>query len=275
VKVLRTKESMRAWSRERRGDGDTIAFVPTMGGLHEGHLSLVRAARDLADHVVVSIYVNPTQFAPDEDFGTYPRSEARDLAELGALGVAAVFVPETLYEDSQTWIRVTDLDGPLCGESRPHFFRGVATVVAKLFHLVEPDVAVFGDKDFQQRRVIEQMVADLDMAVRIVGMPIVREADGLAMSSRNQRLDSDARKRAVALSESLELAASQIAAGEQDAAKVMAAMAKHIESAGGKIDYVALVDPETLADQTRITGPIRAAVAAHFGGVRLIDNRAI
>lgn len=273
--TLRSKESMRAWSRERRAEGGIIAFVPTMGGLHEGHLSLVRAARDLADHVVVSIYVNPTQFAPDEDFGSYPRDEERDLAALEALGVAAVFVPETLYEHPLTWIQVTELDARLCGGSRPDFFRGVATVVAKLFHIVEPDVAVFGDKDFQQRRVIERMVADLDMPIRIVGMPIVREADGLAMSSRNLRLDPDARRRAVAISESLDLAATQIAAGEEDVATVTAAMTAHIEGAGGRVDYVALVDPETLAEQTSITGPVRAAVAASFGGVRLIDNRAI
>jgi pantoate--beta-alanine ligase len=266
---------MRAWSRERRAEGGIIAFVPTMGGLHDGHLSLVRAARDLADHVVVSIYVNPTQFAPDEDFGSYPRDEERDLAALEAQEVAAVFVPETLYEDPLTWIQVTELDAHLCGGSRPDFFRGVATVVAKLFHIVEPDVAVFGDKDFQQRRVIERMVADLDMPIRIVGMPIVREPDGLAMSSRNLRLDPDARKRAVAISESLDLAATQIAAGERDVARVTATMNAHIEGAGGRVDYVALVDPETLAEQTSITGPVRAAVAASFGGVRLIDNRAI
>lgn len=271
---------MRAWSRTRRARGETIAFVPTMGYLHQGHLSLVRAARDLADHVVSSVYVNPGQFAPHEDFDTYPRAAERDLAALESEGCGAVFTPVSLYgpagvEGHRTWLEVSDLSAPLCGESRPHFFRGVATVVAKLFHIVEPDIALFGDKDFQQRRIIEQMVEDLDMAVRIVGAPIVRESDGLAMSSRNVRLSVEDRTRARVVPRSLDLAEGLITAGATDGVEICRQMRDLIETAGGRVDYAALVDPVSLEQQPSVVAPVRAAVAVHFGDVRLIDNRAI
>ncbi len=271
---------MRAWTRARRAQGETIAFVPTMGYLHEGHLSLIRGALSLADHVVASIYVNPSQFAPHEDFETYPRDTERDLSALESLGCSAVFVPDTLYGQGgapaqRAWIEVSELSAPLCGASRPHFFRGVATVVAKLFHIVEPDTAVFGDKDFQQRRVIERMVEDLDLPVRIVGLPIVREPDGLAMSSRNVRLSSEERLRARAVPQSLELAERLISAGELDVDAVRRQVRSHIESAGGEVDYVAIVDPDSLQTPDRVSGPVRVAVAATFGGVRLIDNRPV
>jgi pantoate--beta-alanine ligase len=251
-----------------------------MGYLHEGHLSLVRAARDLADHVVSSVYVNPGQFAPHEDFDTYPRAAERDLAALEAEGCSAVFTPVSLYgpsglEGHKTWLEVSDLSAPLCGASRPHFFRGVATVVAKLFHIVEPDIAVFGDKDFQQRRIIERMVEDLDMAVRVVGAPIVREADGLAMSSRNVRLSAEDRARARVVPESLDLAERLIRTGARDAAEICQQMRELIEAAGGHVDYAALVDPVSLELQRTVAGSVRAAVAVQFGDVRLIDNRAI
>ena len=271
---------MRAWSRARRAAGETIAFVPTMGYLHEGHLSLIRGALSLADHVVASIYVNPSQFAPHEDFETYPRDTDRDLSALESLGCSAVFVPETLYGQGgasaqRAWIEVSELSAPLCGASRPHFFRGVATVVAKLFHIVEPDTAVFGDKDFQQRRVIERMVEDLDLPVRIVGLPIVRESDGLAMSSRNVRLSPEDRLRARAVPQSLDLAERLISGGERDVDEVRRQVRSHIESAGGEVDYVAVVDPGSLQTPDEVTGRVRVAVAAAFGGVRLIDNRPV
>ena len=271
---------MRAWSRERRGRGESVAFVPTMGFLHEGHLSLIRGALELADHVVVSIYVNPSQFAPSEDFETYPRDTQGDLSALETLGCSAVFTPKSLYsnggvEAHNTWIDVQDLSTPMCGVSRPHFFRGVATVVAKLFHIVEPDIAVFGDKDYQQRRVIERMVEELDMSVQVVGLPIVREADGLAMSSRNVRLSPEDRKRARAVPESLELAERLIESGERDVTSICHAVRSHIEQSGGVVDYVALVDPSSLETPEQVEGPVRVAVAALFGGVRLIDNRPI
>lgn len=271
---------MRAWSRARRALGETIAFVPTMGYLHEGHLSLVRTARDLADHVVASIYVNPAQFAPHEDFDTYPRDSTSDLAALQSEGCSVVFAPASLYgaegiEGHKTWLEVSDLSAPLCGASRPHFFRGVATVVVKLFHIVEPDIAIFGDKDFQQRRVIERMVEDLDMAVQIVGSPIVREVDGLAMSSRNVRLSAEDRLRARVVPESLDLAERLIESGEGDAAEICQQMRTLIEAAGGQVDYAALVDPVSLELQQTVAGSVRAAVAVQFGEVRLIDNRAI
>ncbi len=280
MEVLSGKEEMRAWSRARRAAGETIAFVPTMGYLHEGHLSLIRGALSLADHVVASIYVNPSQFAPHEDFETYPRDTDRDLSALESLGCSAVFVPETLYGQGgasaqRAWIEVSELSAPLCGASRPHFFRGVATVVAKLFHIVEPDTAVFGDKDFQQRRVIERMVEDLDLPVRIVGLPIVREPDGLAMSSRNVRLSPEDRLRARAVPQSLDLAERLISGGERDVDEVRRQVRSHIESAGGEVDYVAVVDPGSLQTPDEVTGRVRVAVAAAFGGVRLIDNRPV
>ena len=291
MKILRDKAQMRAWSRKVHGAGDTLAFVPTMGALHEGHLSLVRTARARADIVVASIYVNPTQFAPGEDFGVYPRDEAADLAALEAEGVNAVFCPTDLYKrhprdapewaagqpDQMAWVEVHRLTDHLCGRSRPGFFRGVATVVTKLFGIVQPDVAVFGHKDFQQLLVIRRLVHDLDLGIEIIGSPIVREDDGLAMSSRNARLTPEDRARATSLSRALAVAEHMYNQGERDADTLRARMLALIEYEGGRVDYVEVADRETLEPLTaatgHIAGPALAALAVQFGDVRLIDNR--
>ncbi|MGM0574141.1 MAG: pantoate--beta-alanine ligase [Myxococcota bacterium] len=276
MEIIRDKDAMRAWTRARRAEGRSIGFVPTMGYLHEGHLSLVRAAKWHADVVAVSVYVNPTQFAPGEDFEVYPRDEEGDLARLEELGVDVAFVPETLYAPDRphlTWVEVERLGDHLCGASRPTFFRGVTTVVSKLFHIVEPDVAVFGQKDYQQWRIIKRMVEDLDLAVRVVPMPIVREEDGLAMSSRNARLSAEERERARAVPESLDLAEDLVKTGERDADAVRARMEAIIDNAGGRVDYAELVDTDTLTPVQHIEGEVVVAVAAWFGDVRLIDNR--
>lgn len=273
MKVFSHSPDMRAWSRQRRQAGARIAFVPTMGFLHEGHLSLIRAARSRADVVIVSIYVNPGQFAAHEDLDAYPRDPEGDREKLRRAGCDALFEPRTLYlAEHQTWLRVEPLEGPLCGKSRPDFFRGVATVVAKLFNLVEPDIAVFGRKDFQQLRVVERMVKDLDFPVEIVGIPLVREPDGLAMSSRNARLSPDQRHRAGAIFRGLSRAEVAFQAGQREAAKLCEQVQAEIQAAGGTLDYVSLVDAETLQSVARVEGPVVMAVAALFGGVRLIDN---
>jgi pantoate--beta-alanine ligase len=270
---------MRGWSRAQRRGGARIAFVPTMGYLHEGHLSLVDEASRRADIVVASIYVNPTQFAPHEDFDVYPRDISGDLAKLEARGCHAVFTPADLYQgapETRTWIEPGPRADVLCGASRPGFFRGVTTVVNKLFHIVEPDVAVFGRKDYQQWRVISAMVSDLDMAIEVVGMPIVREHDGLALSSRNVRLSGDARQRALALTQSLEFVSHEVAGGERRSAWLKSAVRERLVASGGDVDYIALVDPETLrAVEGTVTGAILIALAVTYDDVRLIDNRII
>ena len=279
MEVIRDKARMRAWSRARRAARQRVVLVPTMGALHEGHLSLVRAASARGDAVVVSIYVNPTQFGPTEDFDVYPRDLSGDLDRLRALRVAAVFAPADLYVREapahETWVSVERLERPLCGESRPGFFRGVATVVAKLFHIVEPDVAVFGDKDYQQRLLIQRMVRDLDFGVEIVAVPIVREKDGLAMSSRNERLSVRDRAAARAVPESLALAAGLVARGERSAGAIRERVTALLEQAGGRVDYVGVVDPLTLESLDVLAGPALIAVAVRFGDVRLIDNRLV
>lgn len=269
-------EAARRWSRARRAAGERVALVPTMGNLHAGHLGLVALAREHADVVVVSIYVNPTQFDRRDDLDAYPRTLEGDAALLEAAGVDALFAPADLYPYGQeahtTWVDVLGLTDRLCGATRPGHFRGVTTVVTKLFHLVEPDVAVFGDKDFQQRRVIERMVRDLDFGVQIVAGPVAREPDGLALSSRNRRLGPDARRRAVAISRALSAARAAVAAGERRGDALAAGVRAGVEAAGGQVDYVELVDEETLAPAAVLVGPSVLAVAAFFDGVRLIDN---
>ncbi len=280
MEIFTEKAAMRRWSRTLRRGGARVAFVPTMGSLHEGHLSLIEVAKTCAESVVVSIYVNPTQFGPNEDFDTYPRDTEGDLAKLRALGVDAVFMPEDLYVRAgsgapphETWIEVERLQRPLCGASRPGFFRGVATVVAKLFHVVEPDVAVFGRKDHQQWRLVSRMVRDLDLDIEIVAAPISREPDGLARSSRNVRLSAADRQAARAVPGSLALAASLIGDGERDADSIRHAMRAHIEAGAGRVDYAEIVDPATMMP---IAGAIErdvvAAGAVHIGAVRQIDN---
>lgn len=267
---------MKEWSLAAKKAGGKIAFVPTMGALHEGHCSLLREGRKLADNLVLSLFVNPAQFGPDEDFKKYPRDLEGDLAKAKACGVDAVFVPiaEEIYpEGSRTFVEVGVLGDLLCGASRPGHFRGVATVVLKLFNIVQPDIALFGQKDFQQLRVIEQMVADLNLPVQIVGMPIVREPDGLAMSSRNRYLSPEERKAALALPASLAHAQKLVGRGMRDPVEIVRSVRRFLEEAGPvRIDSVSLCDPKTLRPLSEARLPALLAIACLVGKTRLIDN---
>jgi pantoate--beta-alanine ligase len=254
----------------------TVGFVPTMGALHEGHLSLVRAAKAECDAVVASIFVNPTQFGPNEDFGKYPRTMEADCALLEREVVDAVFLPqvEEMYPaGAATWVEVEDLSGRLDGASRPGHFRGVATVVAKLFHIVGPDRAYFGQKDAAQVANLRRMVRDLNFDLELVVCPIVRESDGLAMSSRNRYLSPEERRQALVLSRVLRAMEVCYAAGERDARKLLAAGRMVMaEEPAVRVDYLRMVDPETLVDVEEVRGAALAAVAAYVGATRLIDN---
>lgn len=267
---------MRAASRQVRGAGKRLGLVPTMGALHEGHLSLVRAAREACDLVAASIFVNPTQFGPNEDLAKYPRSFERDCEMLQREGVEFVFAPsvEEMYPaGAVTWVTVEGLSEKLDGRSRPGHFRGVTTVVAKLFHIVEPDAAFFGQKDAAQAAIMRRMVRDLDLAVKIVVCPIVREADGLAMSSRNTYLDVEQRKRALVLQRSLQRVQVLVAAGEKDAHKLRAAGCEEVaRESSVRLDYFEVVNPETLDPVDDISRGALVAVAAYLGTTRLIDN---
>lgn len=247
-----------------------------MGALHDGHLSLVRAARTSSDEVAASIFVNPTQFGPNEDLAKYPKSFDRDCELLQREGVALLFAPsvEEMYPaDSVTWVTVEGLSDKLDGRSRPGHFRGVTTVVAKLFHVVEPDAAFFGQKDAAQVAIIRRMVRDLNLPVEIVTCPIVREPDGLAMSSRNAYLDSEQRKRALILHRSLMRVQSLADAGEREAGKLIAAGRDEFAADGSvRLDYFEIVGPETLDPLADISGGALVAVAAYVGSTRLIDN---
>jgi pantoate--beta-alanine ligase len=276
VDVLHTKAEMRAWSRARRKGGHRIGFVPTMGFLHDGHLSLIDRARAGADRVVVSIFVNPTQFGPNEDLDRYPRDLQGDLRQCRERNVDAVFLPtpaEMYPPDAATTVHVPTLAGPLCGRDRPTHFAGVCTIVTKLFNLVQPDVAAFGEKDFQQLAIVRRMTRDLDLAIEIVGGPIVREPDGLAMSSRNANLTPEQRREAVALSKGLAAARALWDAGGRDPRALEAAARAAVEGAdGAEIDYVEARHPD---DLTALEGQVDRAVlalAVRFGGTRLIDN---
>ena len=271
--VARLREEICA---TRRG-GRTIGVVPTMGALHEGHLSLVRAARAECGYVVVSIFVNPSQFDPSEDLSKYPRTLEADLDLLAGCSPDLVFVPagEEVYRPGHdTWVEVgTAAAEPLEGQCRPGHFRGVATVVLKLLNMVQPDVAYFGQKDYQQALVIRRMAADLDLPAAIRVCPIVREPDGLAMSSRNRYLTPAARQRAMVLWKSLQLAGELVEQGERDARMIAARMRGVIETAeDARIDYVALVDPETLQPVETIANATLAALAVKIENTRLIDN---
>lgn len=275
MEVARTKEAMRTARARLTGP---VGFVPTMGYLHEGHLVLVRRARAENEHVVASIFVNPTQFGPGEDYERYPRDEARDLAMLEAEGVDVVFMPtpqEMYPEGYSTWVEVY---GPLTerleGASRPGHFRGVATVVAKLFNIVQPQRAYFGEKDAQQLRVIRKMVADLDMPIEIVPVATVREADGLAMSSRNSYLSAEERRQALALSRALDLARRLVRdEGMRDASLLRRRLEEFLRSSPGiSLDYVSVSHPDTLQELERIEGPALVLLAARVGPARLIDN---
>jgi pantoate--beta-alanine ligase len=246
-----------------------------MGALHEGHLSLVRASKAECDVTVVWIYVNPSQFGPHEDLAKYPRTLQADLEKLATCHTEFVLAPndaEIYRPGHATWVEVGAVTEPLEGRCRPGHFRGVATVVLKMFGMIQPDIAYFGQKDYQQAAVIRRMVADLDVPVDIRVCPIIREHDGLAMSSRNVYLSPDARQRATVLWRSLELAQQRVARGERDAAAIARQMTEQILAVGASIDYVALVDPESLAAVTKITGPTLAALAVKIDNTRLIDN---
>lgn len=276
--ILERVVDMRAASRAARGQGRRIGFVPTMGYLHDGHLALVRRARELADFVSVSIFVNPTQFGPSEDLHRYPRDLHRDARLCRGEGVDVIFAPscEEMYPSGyQTYVTVEKVSEPLCGASRPGHFRGVATVVCKLFHIVEPDVAVFGEKDYQQLQVIRRMVRDLNMAVDVEGVPTVREADGLAMSSRNAYLSREDRDRALTLSRALDRAAQLVASGEERSEIVLAAVCRSLHQAGVEIDYAEVRHPESLEPVLQIRTRAVLALAARVGDTRLIDNRVL
>ncbi|HEX4131778.1 MAG TPA: pantoate--beta-alanine ligase [Pirellulales bacterium] len=277
-RVLGTCEALRAAVREAREAGKTIGLVPTMGALHAGHLSLVEAATRQCDFTIVTIFVNPTQFAPHEDFSKYPRTLEADLAALAPLGADVVFAPaspaEIYAHGFATTLEVGGVAESLEGRSRPGHFAGVATVVLKLFNLSQADVAFFGAKDFQQALVVRQMVRDLNVPIEARVCPIVREADGLAMSSRNRYLDPHQRRQALVLSRSLRRAAELVAAGERDAATIVAAMREVFATAPDiRVEYIVVGDPETLAPLERIDHTALAAVAAQVGSTRLIDNQ--
>jgi pantoate--beta-alanine ligase len=256
--------------------GKTIAFVPTMGCLHDGHLTLMREGRKHGDFLVISIFVNPTQFGPAEDYETYPRDLNRDASLAEPVGVDIIFTPEAeaMYHKAyQTYVDLEALPRHLCGPSRPDHFRGVATVVTKLFNIVKPHVAIFGTKDYQQLVIIRRMVRDLHLGIRIIGVPIVREADGLAMSSRNTYLSEDERRSALSLFESLQQARETVAQGIRDAGQLIQAASELISSyPHTKIDYIAVCDPETLENVDRVEGPTLMALAVWVGKTRLIDN---
>jgi len=277
-----------AWQRRciaARDGGTRIALVPTMGYLHDGHLSLMREGRRRADEggrpglSLATIFVNPAQFGPTEDLARYPRDLEGDLAKCGAAGVDMVLAPEdpaAVYpKDFQTWVDVIEVSKGLCGDRRPGHFRGVATVVAKLFGLSRPNVALFGEKDWQQLQVLRRMASDLDMGVEVVGMPIIREKDGLAMSSRNAYLTPEERGRAVAISRSLDEARRLAASGERDPAALARGIRATVEAAGMRVDYVELVDPLALRPVGSAVPGTRALVAAFLGRTRLIDNVAL
>jgi pantoate--beta-alanine ligase len=276
MKIIQRTNDMRAFSRSSRKTGKRLGFVPTMGALHEGHLSLVRAAKAQCDFVAASIFVNPTQFGPNEDFSKYPRTFERDCEALDKEGVSIVFAPvvEEMYPSGAvTYVTVEGLSEKLCGKSRPGHFRGVTTVVSKLFHIVEPDVAFFGQKDAAQVAIIRRMVRDLNIPVEIAACPIVREADGLAMSSRNAYLDSPQRKAALVLSRSLSEVQRVFAFGEKNALRLVQASQKIFAGEPSvRLDYLEIVDPENLEPLGKVDASALVAVAAFVGTTRLIDN---
>ncbi|GAB4300885.1 MAG: pantoate--beta-alanine ligase [Desulfuromonadia bacterium] len=275
IRIIEEPAQMQRFAQDRRREGMRIAFVPTMGYLHEGHASLLREGRRRGDCLILSIFVNPTQFGPAEDFSRYPRDRERDLAIARETGVDVIFAPtpETIYPTGfQTFVEVTDLSRPLCGASRPGHFRGVATVVTKLFMICQPDVALFGNKDYQQLAIIRRMVRDLMIPVQIVGMPIVREGDGLAMSSRNSYLSPDERRRACSLVEALRRIVRRYRQGVTDIDLLTREGAAIIQENGGVIDYLEFRDKETLDTVTRADDSTICALAVRIGTTRLIDN---
>ena len=276
MQIVTSAARMTEQSEAARSLGRRVGFVPTMGALHEGHLSLVARARAACDEVVLSIYVNPLQFGPQEDFAAYPRDLESDAALSRRAGVTILFAPadgEIHVRGSRTLVEVAGLQDSLCGRSRPGHFRGVTTVVAKLFAIVRPHAAYFGEKDAQQLRLIRRMARDLHLPIDIVGCPIVRAADGLALSSRNAYLGEDERRAAPALHQALSAAAERAAAGETDTASLVALVTERIAAEPlARIDYVEAVDDETLEPVATVRGRVLLAAAVHFGRARLIDN---
>lgn len=276
IQIFKRFQEIQSRSNALRKEGKIIAFVPTMGYLHDGHLALLREGRKRGDDLILSIFVNPTQFGPGEDLDAYPRSFERDAELAKKIGVDAIFAPaaDALYGSHfQTYVSLEKLPNHLCGLSRPVHFRGVATVVTKLFNIVKPHVAIFGQKDFQQLAVIRQMVQDLNLDIEIVGMPTVREADGLAMSSRNAYLNSTERKAALCLYQALRQAQADVQKGETEADTLVTRATDLIRShPEARIDYIAVCDPDTLGDVKHLKGTALMALAVFVGKTRLIDN---
>jgi pantoate--beta-alanine ligase len=277
--IIRDPAAMRTRAEDLRRDGRKLAVVPTMGALHDGHLALLRAARARADIVILTIFVNPTQFGPNEDLGKYPRDEAGDLAKARTCGIDLAFCPDAsaMYPaGAQTFVEVRELQKPLCGASRPGHFAGVATIVTKLFHITRPHLAVFGEKDYQQLAIIRRMVRDLDFGIAIESVPIVREADGLALSSRNAYLSAEQRRAALALSRGLAAAEARVQAGERDATEIVdAARAVLAAEPLVRVDYCELRDAVELHELAKLERPGVLALAAFVGTTRLIDNRVL
>lgn len=279
MKVVGTIKEVRTLVKEWKKNGESVGFVPTMGYLHEGHGSLITKARENNDKVVVSIFVNPLQFGPSEDLESYPRDLEKDSKFCESLGADLIFHPEPeemYHDDFSSYVDMSVLTEELCGLSRPVHFRGVCTVVSKLFNIVQPDNAYFGEKDAQQLAIIKHMVQDLNMDVNVVGCPIVREKDGLAKSSRNTYLSPEERKAALILSKTIELGKKLIADGEKDADVLVAKMKANIETEPmAKIDYVKAVNGLTMQQQKEIKAPMLIAMAVYIGKTRLIDNTII
>ena len=276
MRIIESPEDMQRISEDLRIERAKIGFVPTMGAFHEGHLSLIRAAREACSQVVVSLFVNPTQFAPGEDLEQYPRTFDKDKSLAEGVGVDFLFAPseQAVYsKEHATYVEVERLTKVLCGMSRPAHFRGVTTIVAKLFNIVRPHKAFFGQKDAQQTAVIRKMVEDLNMGIEIVELPIVREPGGLAMSSRNQYLSPEDRKDALALQNSLQEARRLVRSGERDVTTIVATMARMIRMApNAQIDYIEAVDASTLEMLDDLKGEVLIALAVRIGSTRLIDN---
>lgn len=276
IPIAKTIARIREYVAQARAAGKTVGFVPTMGALHAGHASLIEAAARRCDYVVVSIFVNPTQFGPGEDLEKYPRPFEKDVQVCERCGAHAIFAPsaEEMYpRKNSTWVTVEKLTEPLCGRFRPGHFRGVTTVCTKLFNIVGADVAFFGQKDAQQATVIRRMVADLNMPLEIVVCPTVRESDGLAMSSRNQYLSPQERSQAPVIYRALQRCGEMIKAGEQNAAKITEGMSEVLRQVPAlQVEYVSIVDAESLEPCDRVRGQVLVAVAARLGSTRLIDN---
>jgi len=277
MKIIKKIAEMQNASQRLKKIGKKIGFVPTMGFLHNGHIALIRKGKSLSDFLVVSIFVNPLQFGPEEDYKRYPRDIERDRKIIEDAGADILFLPEVkeMYPDGfETSVEVSKLSEHLCGKSRPGHFKGVATVVLKLFNIVMPDIAVFGKKDYQQYIIIEKMVRDLNLRVKIIPHPIVRERDGLAMSSRNVYLNDEERKSALCLIDSIKLAELLLKKGIRDTSFIINELRKKISSYPyTKIDYISIVDPYNLRDVKTIDGKILLALAVFVGRARLIDNK--